>query len=125
MLWFDYVIEANLGVTVPRWFDNGLVLMVSNYAENDLASQARCWSKKEGRFTDIEMPTMVVEYNSHMGGVDLCNMLLSFYRIHCRSTKYYMHVVFYCIGVAIVNGWLLYRWHMVYKMCQLKISFPC
>ena len=45
---------------------------------------------------------MVVEYNSHMGGVDLCDMLLSLYWIRHRSTKYYMHIIFYCIGVAVV-----------------------
>lgn len=28
---FDSVIEANSGVTVLRWFDNGLVQMVSNF----------------------------------------------------------------------------------------------
>ena len=89
--------------------------MVSNYVGNDLASRARRWSKKEGRVIEIERPTMVVEYESHMGGVDLCDMLLSLYRIRHRSTKYYMHIKFYCIGVAVVNGWLLYRWHMVQK----------
>ena len=105
--------------------------MVSNYVGNDLACRARRWSKKEGRFIEIERPTMVVEYNSHMGGVDLCDMLLSLYRIHHRSTKYYMHIIFYCIGVAVVNGWLLSMvgccidgtW--VRKMYQLKISFLC
>ena len=55
---------------------------------------------------------MVVVYNSHMGGVVLCDMLLSLYRIRHRSTKYYMHIAFYCVGVAVVNGWLLYRRHM-------------
>ena len=126
---FDYVVEANSGVTVLRWFDNGLVQMVSNYVGNDLASQARRWSKKEGRFINIERPTMVVEYNCHMGGVDLCDMLLSLYRIRHRSTKYYMHIVFYCIGVAVVNGWLLYRRHMDQKnvpaknqLCLLKFQ---
>ena len=117
---FDYVVEANSGVTSLRWFDNGLVQLVSNYVGNDLASQARRWSKKKGRFIHIERPSMVVEYNSHMGGVDLCDMLLSLYRIRHRSTKYYMHIVFYCIGVAVVNGWLLYRRHMDQKNVPAK-----
>ena len=50
-----------------------------------------------------------------MGGVDLCDMLLSLYRIHLWSTKYYMNIAFYCIGVTVVNGWLLYRWHTTRK----------
>ena len=117
---FDYVVEANSGVTVLHWFENGLVQLLSNYIGNDLAKQAQHWSKKEGRFISIDRPTMIVEYNSNMGGVDLCDMLLSMYRIRHRSTKYYMHIVFYCIGVDVVNGWLLYRRHMTQKNVPAK-----
>ena len=117
---FDYVVEANSGVTVIRWFDNGLVQLLSNYIGNDLTAQARRWSKKEGRFINIDRPAMVTEYNSNMGGVDLCDMLMSMYRIRHRSTKYYMHIVFYCIGAAVVNGWLLYRRQMTQKNVPSK-----
>lgn len=37
---FDFVVEVNSGVTVIRWFDNGLVQLLSNYVGNDLAAQA-------------------------------------------------------------------------------------
>ena len=63
---------------------------------------------------------MVIKYNSNMGGVDLCDMLMSMYRIRHRSTKYYMHIVFYCIGVAVVNGWFLYRRHLTQKNVPRK-----
>ena len=33
-------------------------------------------------------------------GVNLCDMLLSMNRVPHWSTKYYMHIVFYCIGVC-------------------------
>ena len=121
---FDSVVEANSGVTVLRWFDNGLVQMVSNFIGNDEATQARRWSKKERKFINIQRPAMVVEYNSYMGGVDLCDMLLSMYRVRHRSTKYYMHIIFYCIGVAVVNGWLLYRRHMHQKRVPQKKHMP-
>ena len=98
--------------------------MVSNFIGSDVATQARRWSKKERRFINIERPAMVVEYNSHMGGVDLCDMLLAMYRVRHRSTKYYMHIVFYCIGVAVVNGWLLYRRHMHQKKVPQKKHMP-
>ena len=68
----------------------------------------------------MERPTMVAGYNTHTGSVYLCDMLLSLYRVHHRSTKYYMHIVFYCIGVAVVNGWLLYRRHMAQKNVPAK-----
>jgi len=66
---------------------------------------------------------MVVEYNN-MGGVDLCDMLVSMYCICHRSTKYHMHMVFYCIHVAVVNGWLLYRQHMTQKKVPAKNHMP-
>jgi len=107
------------------WFDNGLVQMVSHFIGNDVATQARRWSKKEPRFINIERPAMVVEYNSHMGSVDLCGMLISMYRVRHRSTKYYnMHIIFYCISVAVVNGWLLYRCHMRQKRVPQKKHTP-
>lgn len=43
------------------------------------------------------------------GGVDLIDMLVSFYRINNRSKKYYMKIIFHLIDLSIVNGWLLYR----------------
>ena len=58
---------------------------------------------------------MVEKYNAHIRGVDLCYMLLALYRIRLRTCKYYMHMVYYCMGISITNGWLLYQ-----RYCELK-----
>lgn len=50
-----------------------------------------------------------------MGGVDLSDMLLELYHIRVRSNKWYMRIVFWCLGVAVVNSWLLYRRHEVQR----------
>ena len=42
-------------------------------------------------------------------GVNLCDILKSMYHIPHHSTKYYTYMAFYCIDVAVVNSWLLYR----------------
>ena len=67
------------------------------------------------RIINIEKPEMEVENNIHMGRVDLFDMLLPIYQIRHWSTKHYTHIIFYCIGVAVVNGWLLYCRHMSQK----------
>ena len=46
-----------------------------------------------------------------MGGVDAADMLMELYRIDLRSKKWYMRIVLYCISVAVVNAWMLYRRH--------------
>ena len=51
------------------------------------------------------------QYNKQMGGLDLCDMLMSLYRIELGSKKWYIHVVYYCIGVAVTTSWVLYKRH--------------
>ena len=38
-------------------------------------------------------------------------MLLSLYRIELGTKKWYIHIVYYCIGVDITNYWSFYRRH--------------
>ena len=107
---FDYSTDANSGVCVVRWIDNGMVQLLSSYIgpEEDERKITR-WSTKEKKKIEIKVPKMVTQYNLHMGGVDLCDMLMSLYRIPLRSTKWYMPILYYVLNAAVVNSWLLYR----------------
>ena len=42
-----------------------------------------------------------------MGGVDHCDMLLSFYRISMKSKKWYKRIIFHLIDIWCVNAWIL------------------
>ena len=66
------------------------------------------------------MPAIVGEYNQHMGGVDLLDMLLALYRISVKSKKWSSPIVHFCFNAAVVVGWLLYKRHMArsYKVWQ-------
>lgn len=72
--------------------------MVSNYIGNDLSSKAGHRSKQEGSFINIERPTMVIKYNSHMDGVHMYNMLISLFQIWHQSTKYFMYIILHWSG---------------------------
>ena len=93
-----------------RWIDNGMVQLISSYIGpgND-ETPLRRWAAKEKKHVDIAVPKMITQYNLHMGGVDLCDMLMALYRIPLRSTKWYMPIFFYVLNAAVVNSWLLYR----------------
>uniref|UniRef100_A0A915IDI1 PiggyBac transposable element-derived protein domain-containing protein n=1 Tax=Romanomermis culicivorax TaxID=13658 RepID=A0A915IDI1_ROMCU len=58
-----------------------------------------------------------MQYNLHMGGVDLADMLTLLYCIKLGSKKAYMRLIFFCLNTAVVNAWLLYCRHSD----QLKI----
>ena len=44
-----------------------------------------------------------------MGGVDLADQLVLFYRLPIQSKKYYMRLMFNMIDIVALNSWLLYR----------------
>ena len=128
----DLCVDANSNISIVRWLDNGLVQLISNYVGDDDGTKARRWSTKEKKLVEISRLFIVKEYNKHMEGVDLCDMFMALYRIKLRSTKYYMHIVYYSISVSVVNGWLLYRRHCVQnnipandQMSLLKFSLLC
>ena len=116
----DWCVDVNSNIVIIRWMDNDIVQVISNHIGIECGSHARRWSAKEKKFISIPRPLLVEQYNMHMGGVDLCDMLLALYRISLRSTKYYMHIVFHCIGVSVINGWLLYRRHCLQLGLQRK-----
>ena len=44
-----------------------------------------------------------------MGGVDLYDQMMVYYRMAFRSRKYYLRLVFHMIDMCVINSWLLYR----------------
>ena len=103
-----------------RWFGNNSVQQISNYVENGLGEPARRWDRKNTRF---QRPKMAEIYNANMGGVDLCDMMLSTYRIRQKSNKYYIHIIYYCIGISVTNSWLIYRRHMAQQNISKKQQY--
>ena len=44
-----------------------------------------------------------------MGGVDLLDSILGYYRINIRSRKWYHKIMFHTFDLVCVNSWLLWR----------------
>ncbi|XP_047141142.1 piggyBac transposable element-derived protein 3-like [Hydra vulgaris] len=108
----DCIVDVNSGICIVRWYDNNIVQLISNYVGNEPGTPANRWSKKDKKFVTIDQPKIVEIYNAHMGGVDLCDMLLETYSVRQRTVKYYMHIFYYCICISVNNSCLLYCRHM-------------
>ena len=93
----DYAVEANPDIIVVRWYDNNCVQLILNYLTNEAGENARRWNKKNTRFEEVERPMIVQVYNANMGGVDICDMLLSLYRMRQRTNKFYFHIIYYIV----------------------------
>ncbi|KAG8228807.1 hypothetical protein J437_LFUL008728 [Ladona fulva] len=83
----------------------------SRYAAVEPESTCKRWNVAEKKSIDVAQPFVVKEYNKFMGGVYKADKLLELYRIDIRSRKWYMRLVYWCLGVAVVNSWLIYKRH--------------
>ena len=54
-------------------------------------------------------PDAIKEYNSAMGGVNLIDMSIAFYRAPMKTKRWYIKLLLHCVDISKVNGWLLYR----------------
>ncbi|XP_076036256.1 uncharacterized protein LOC143022126 isoform X1 [Oratosquilla oratoria] len=96
-------------VDVLKWFDTKCVTFVSTYAAGEPYGIVERWNKKDKQYDEVPCPNVVLEYNKFMGGVDLLDGLVAYYRIKLKSNKYYMKFFFHFLDMVTVNSWLLYR----------------
>lgn len=96
-------------VIVVKWYDNRAVTVVSTFVGAQPTSSIERWDRSSKAKVDVVCPNAISTYSKSMGGVDLLDALISFYRIHLRPNKYYHRLFFHFVDMAIVIGWLLYR----------------
>ena len=63
----------------------------------------------EGGCEVIFKPQCIVEYNRHMGGMDLSDQMIRYYSFSHRSVKWWKHVFFHLIDTTIFNAYILYN----------------
>lgn len=94
-------------VLVLLWKDKRTVSMLSTYHNSSNQVVVRNAKGKEREI--VTKPTVVCEYNKHMGGVDLADHLLSSYSFTRRSVKWWRKMFFWLLEVAVTNSFILYN----------------
>lgn len=83
--------------------------IASNYYGVGPIQKANRWVKKEGKKT-VTQPYLVSMYNKGMGGVDVCDRMLSTYRPRLRSKKWWWNVFAQLLNLSIVAGFKFYQY---------------
>ena len=88
----DYHVDTKSNVVLVRRLDNGMVQLVSSFVGIGSGDPVKWGSAEHQSMIEVPCPEIVHQYNKHMGGVDLCDMLLPLYRIKVGSRKWHMHI---------------------------------
>ncbi|KAF2899145.1 hypothetical protein ILUMI_07029 [Ignelater luminosus] len=92
-----------------KWFDNKPVSLASSFSSAYPTKLIQRCDRKTKQDVTVVWPETVSTYNEFMGGVDLLDDLIAYYRIRMRSKKYHLRLFFHFVDVAVINSWLLYR----------------
>lgn len=114
----DSVVSKDGKVVVVKWQDNKSVHLASNFVGIGEIDLAKRWDKKQRKHVEVSRPEIVSRYNGGMGGVDLLDQLISYYRVFIRSKKWTLRIIFHFVDFAICSSWLEYR------MDQVKANIP-
>ena len=68
------------------------------------------WDKTIIKYVLIQQPEIIDKYNNGMGGVDLLDQLLSYYRIFIKSKKWTLRFIFHFIDLAVCARPIIYRY---------------
>lgn len=83
--------------------------LVSTYVSDKPLTSIKRYDKNSKAKVDIPCPNIVRQYNTHMGGVDLMDMLISLYRIPLKTRRWYLSIFAQMLDLCLNNAWLLYR----------------
>ncbi|XP_066946080.1 piggyBac transposable element-derived protein 3-like [Macrobrachium rosenbergii] len=103
---YDY--RSDNMVLCARWNDNSIVTDASNYYGVSPIQKVNRWVKNEGK-RRVEQPYLISMYNKGMGGVDVCDKMLSTYRPRMRSKKWWWNIFSQLLNLSIVASYRFYQ----------------
>jgi hypothetical protein len=104
----DYRYRTSDGISVVKWMDKKEVFVASNYFD-PTALDAVSRRNKDGSTRRVSCPSVVVQYNRYMGGVDLACQKVKYYAIDRKSKRHWMRIFLHFLNVSLMNSFIYYK----------------
>ena len=106
---FRFATAFGKKLTAAWWKDRRDVYVMSTIRGNSVENVMKR-PKGSREKQPMPCPTMIVDYNNNMGGVDLTDQQLSYYSMTTRKTlKWWKKVFWRLVDICIVNSWIIFR----------------
>lgn len=109
---FDFKCDNKKQIVYVKWLDNKCVNIASTYVSINPIKEVQRYKKDVKERVPVQCPKIIVDYNAHMGGVDLADMLISLYRTKMKTHRWYLAIFSQLLDICTNNAWLLYRRQM-------------
>ena len=84
------------------------VAALSTIHDASMTTISRRSRAAEGGVERVRKPTMIAEYNTYMGGVDIADQLVTYYGFSHCCRKWWKRVFFHLLEVCMVNAYIMY-----------------
>ena len=102
----QYVLDGAAAVSMVKWYDNKGALMASPLFGIEPEDECRRWSKKDKQHLEVKRPAVIERYNKYMGGVDLCDRMISYHKMGARTRRWNLRVISHFVDLALSNCWI-------------------
>lgn len=119
----DVYVMHNGAIECVKYLDSKPVyFLTSNHDTNPTSTRRRDFESNE----PIQKPSVVVQYNKYMGGVDRSDQMVAYINTICKSFKWWKKVFFHTLAIAVLNSYLLFKLdnpttNMTHRMFRKKL----
>ena len=101
----------NDDMVIFLWQDTRPVLVAST-AHTPTSTSMVTRKRGNGSTISIPSPTAIVDYNNHMGGVDIGDQYRKYYQVRMKSRKAYKYIFWFLMEICSLNAFILHRHYL-------------